>query len=152
MHCAIKRLDHSEGLPFPKAGTEKSAGLDLAAAIGAPITLAPMARALIPTGFCIQLPDGCEGQIRSRSGLSFNNGVVVLNAPGTIDADYTGEIKVLLINFGSEPFVIERGMRIAQLVVARHETITWHAVDDFEEEAQSRSSSGFGSTGLFNHG
>ena len=144
----ILRLPHGEGLPLPSAKSAAAAGHDLAAALPAdqPLVLAPGARALVPTGFAIALPAGCEGQIRPRSGLAAEHGVTVLNAPGTIDADYRGEVMVLLINLGTEPFAITRGLRIAQLVVA-----TVAAVEFVEAEALSptaRGSGGFGSTGV----
>ncbi len=116
----VRRLPHAEGLALPAYQTEHAAGLDLVAAVGeqAPLTLAPGERALVPTGLAIALPAGFEGQVRPRSGLALKHGVTVLNAPGTIDADYRGEVSVVLINHGSEPFVIRRGERIAQLVIA----------------------------------
>ena len=116
----VRRLPHAEGLALPAYQTEHAAGLDLVAAVGeqAPLTLAPGERALVPTGLAIALPAGFEGQVRPRSGLALKHGITVLNAPGTIDADYRGEVSVVLINHGSEPFVIRRGERIAQLVIA----------------------------------
>ena len=144
----IVRLPHAAELNLPQQGTPLSAGLDLSAAISEPLELAPGQRALVPTGFSVALPPGYEGQIRSRSGLSFKNGLVVLNAPGTIDADYRGEIKVLLINFGEETFTIERGMRIAQLVITKLETISWcEVVAHNDIEKLYRNEAGFGSTG-----
>lgn len=119
--------------------------MDLLAAIDAPKTLAPGERALIPLGFCMALPQGLEAQIRSRSGLALKQGVCVLNAPGTIDADYRGEVGVVLINLGQEPFTVTRGMRIAQMVIAKHETVTWSEVDALPET--ERGQGGFGSTG-----
>jgi len=125
-----------------------SAGVDLLAAVkqGEEITLNPMARALIPTGLAMALPDGFEAQIRPRSGLALNHGITCLNSPGTIDADYRGEIKVMLINLGTEPFVITRGMRIAQMVVARYVQVTFLPTDTLP--TTQRGSGGFGSTGL----
>src|SRR4051812_30413233 len=116
----ILRLPHGEGLPLPAAKSAAAAGRDLAAAVpaGEPLLLAPGARALVPTGFAIALPAGFEGQVRPRSGLAVEHGVTVINAPGTIDADYRGEVKVPLINLGATPFPVTRGLRIAQLVVA----------------------------------
>ncbi|OYX81872.1 MAG: deoxyuridine 5'-triphosphate nucleotidohydrolase, partial [Azorhizobium sp. 35-67-5] len=116
----VVRLPHGEGLPLPAYATSASAGLDLSAAVpeGAPLVLAPGARALVPTGLCLELPDGFEGQVRPRSGLALKFGVTVLNAPGTIDADYRGEVQVLLVNHGAEEFTVTRGLRVAQLVVA----------------------------------
>jgi len=142
---ALKALDHAVGLKMPKYETEQSAGMDLSAALEEAIELGSGERALIPTGLSIALPAGYEAQIRPRSGLAAKHGVTVLNTPGTIDADYRGEIKVILINHGQEPFTIERGMRIAQMVIAKHEQIAWDIVDDLEET--ERGAGGFGSTG-----
>jgi dUTP pyrophosphatase len=141
----IQILEHGEGLALPAYATPQSAGMDLLAAIVENVTLAPGARALIPTGIAIALPAGFEAQIRPRSGLAAKNGVTVLNSPGTIDADYRGEIKAILINHGQEPFVIERGMRVAQMVIARHAHATWSVVGNLDETA--RGAGGFGSTG-----
>lgn len=141
------RLEHGAGLPLPSYESEQAAGLDLAAAVpdGTPETLAPGARALIPAGFAMKLPPGFEGQVRPRSGLAFKHGVTVLNSPGTIDADYRGEVKVLLINLGESPFEITRGMRIAQLVV---QPVSHATLVEVEELADSeRGHGGFGSTG-----
>ncbi|MDD9901646.1 MAG: dUTP diphosphatase [Alphaproteobacteria bacterium] len=143
---AISRLPHAEGLNLPRYATELSAGADLEAAVDAPITLTPGERQLIPTGLSIALPPGYEGQIRPRSGLAYKNGVTVLNAPGTLDADYRGELKVLLANLGTEAFTIERGMRIAQLIVAQHAQAAWELVDTLDDTA--RGAGGFGSTGV----
>ena len=144
---AIKRLPHAEGLALPQYETDRSAGMDLRAAVPAddPVTLAPGARALVDTGLQIALPQGFEGQVRPRSGLAMRHGVTVLNSPGTIDSDYRGECKVLLVNHGDEPFTIERGERIAQLVVAAHAHVEWTAQEALEETA--RGTDGFGSTG-----
>ena len=144
---AVRRLPHAQGLPLPSAQTAGSAGCDLIAALPAeaPLTLAPGARALVPTGLVIALPQGFEGQVRPRSGLALRHGVSVLNAPGTIDADYRGELAVLLVNLGDAPFTITRGDRIAQLVVARCERVAW---DETTLEATARGAGGFGSTGL----
>jgi dUTP pyrophosphatase len=144
----VKRLDHAEGLPLLSYTSAGAAGLDLVAAnsLGAAIFLEPMARALVPTGLAIQLPEGYEAQVRPRSGLALRHGVTVLNTPGTIDADYRGEIMVLLVNLGRETFTIERGMRIAQLVVAPVTTVTPFAVEWIDDTG--RSGAGFGSTGL----
>ena len=144
----FRRLPHAAGLPLPSGHSEQSAGLDLAAATpeGEPLTLAPGERVLIPTGFAMELPPGFEGQIRPRSGLALNHGVTVLNAPGTIDSDYRGEMKVLLINHGAEPYPVTRGARIAQLVVSRFEPITPGETDELS--GTSRGDKGFGSTGL----
>ena len=142
---AVKILAHGEGLPLPAYATQGAAGLDLCAACDAPVTLAPGARALIPTGVAIALPQGYEAQLRPRSGLALKHGVTVLNSPGTIDWDYRGELKALLINHGVEPFVIERGMRIAQLVVAPVTHATLRVVEDLDDTA--RGVGGYGSTG-----
>lgn len=145
VRVAITRLPAAETLDLPAYATELAAGMDLAAAIAQNLTLAPSARALIPTGLAIALPGGYEAQIRPRSGLAARNGLTVLNAPGTIDADYRGEIKVILANLGVDPFIIERGMRIAQLVVAPVTRIAWTEVDALPDSV--RGASGFGSTG-----
>ena len=142
----VKRLDHGRDLPLPSYATDGSAGLDLMAAIASDIELAPGARELVPSGVTIALPHGFEAQVRPRSGLALKSGITVLNAPGTIDADYRGEIKVLLINHGTVPFRIERGMRIAQLIVAPVVRIGW--AEDAPFEASARGAGGYGSTGL----
>ena len=142
---AITRLPHAADLQLPAYATAQAAGMDLMAAVDAPLTLAPGQRALVPTGIAIALPAGFEAQVRPRSGLAAKNGVTVLNAPGTIDADYRGEIKAILINHGDQPFVIERGMRVAQMVIARYEQVQWNAVDSLDETP--RGAGGFGSTG-----
>jgi dUTP pyrophosphatase len=143
----ILRLPHGEGLPLPSYQSTLAAGLDLIAAVAAdaPVTLAPGARALIPTGIAIALPPGSEAQVRPRSGLAVKHGLTVLNAPGTIDADYRGEIQVLLVNFGGESVAVTRGMRIAQLVVAPVSRAALREVPSLDET--SRGSGGFGSTG-----
>jgi dUTP pyrophosphatase len=144
----VQRLPHAQGLPLPRYETGGAAGLDLVAANadGAPVVIESLARALVPTGLVLQLPDGFEGQVRPRSGLAFRNGVTVLNAPGTIDADYRGEVQVLLINLGHEPFVVTRGMRIAQLVIA---PVTRAALAEAARlDETERAEGGFGSTGL----
>lgn len=138
-------LEHAVGLQLPRYATAKSAGMDLTAALEEAIEIGSGERALIPTGLSIALPDGFEAQIRPRSGLAVKHGVTVLNSPGTIDADYSGEIKVILINHSKEPFTIERGMRIAQMVVERYETVSWDVVKTLEET--ERGDGGFGSTG-----
>jgi dUTP pyrophosphatase len=142
----VKRLDHGRDLPLPSYATDGSAGLDLMAAIAADLELAPGARELVPSGITIALPHGFEAQVRPRSGLALKAGITVLNAPGTIDADYRGEIKVLLINHGTALFRIERGMRIAQLVIAPVVRIGW--AEDAPFEASARGTGGYGSTGL----
>ena len=141
----LKQLPHGADLPLPDYATAQSAAVDLQAAIEGVQVIAPGKRAMIETGIAIALPAGFEAQVRPRSGLAAKNGVTVLNSPGTIDADYRGEIKVILINHGDVPFEIERGMRIAQLVVAPVTQVAWQAVDDLDETA--RGSGGFGSTG-----
>lgn len=138
-------LEHAVGLQLPTYATEQSAGMDLSAALEEAIELGAGERALIPTGLSIALPSGYEAQIRPRSGLAIKHGVTVLNSPGTIDADYRGEIKVILINHGKEPFTIERGMRIAQMVVEKYETVGWEVVKNLE--TSDRGEGGFGSTG-----
>lgn len=145
LNIGMQVLPHAQNLSLPSYATEQSAGMDLSAAIDSKIELAPGQRVLVPTGIAIALPAGYEAQIRPRSGLAAKNGVTVLNTPGTIDADYRGEIKVILINLGQETFTIERGMRIAQMIVARHERATWDIVDFLDET--KRGSGGFGSTG-----
>jgi dUTP pyrophosphatase len=145
LNIGMQILPNAQNLSLPSYATEQSAGMDLSAAIDGQIQLAPGQRALVPTGIAIALPPGYEAQIRPRSGLAAKNGVTVLNTPGTIDADYRGEIKVILINLGQETFAIERGMRIAQMVVARHERATWDVIDFLDET--KRGSGGFGSTG-----
>ena len=143
----LVRLPHGEGLPLPSYQSEGAAGLDLVAAIpsNTQLVLEPRARDVVPTGLVIELPPGYEGQVRPRSGLALKHGVTVLNAPGTIDSDYRGEVKVLLVNLGTAPFIIERGMRIAQLVVA---PVTQVELSEERSLAESpRGSGGFGSTG-----
>jgi len=143
----VERLPHADGLPLPAYETSGSAGMDLRAAVAedAPVTLAPGARALVPTGLKIALEPGHEAQIRPRSGLALKHGLTCLNTPGTIDSDYRGEVGVILVNLGQAPFVIRRGERIAQLVVARHEQAAMVEVEALEETA--RGAGGFGSTG-----
>jgi len=139
------RLPHAEGLAVPAYQSAGAAGLDLLAAVAAPVTLRPGKRALIPTGLILELPAGFEAQVRPRSGLALKHGVTVLNSPGTVDSDYRGEIKVLLANLGDRPVVIARGERIAQLVVARCERVS--LVEATAATATRRGASGFGSTG-----
>lgn len=131
--------------PLPEYATEYSAGLDLRANIDSPIELKPLERLLIPTGLFIELHKGYEAQIRPRSGLAFKNGITVLNSPGTIDADYRGELKVLLINLSNTSFIINDGERIAQMVIAKHEQINWEVVNIIDET--ERGAGGFGHTG-----
>ena len=143
----VERLAHAEGLPLPAYETSGSAGMDLRAAVAedAPLTLAPGARALVPTGLKIALEAGFEAQVRPRSGLALKHGLTCLNSPGTIDSDYRGEVGVILINHGQEPFVIRRGERIAQMVIARHEQAEMVEAETLDETA--RGAGGFGSTG-----
>jgi len=144
----IQRLAHAADLPLPRYETAGAAGMDLVAANPAdgPVVLPPMQRTLVPTGLVLQLEPGFEAQVRPRSGLAFKHGVTVLNAPGTIDADYRGEVKVLLVNLGSEPFIISRGMRIAQMVIAPVTVV--EPVEVGEVDETDRAAGGFGSTGL----
>jgi len=148
VELCVKRLPHAEGLALPAYQSELAAGLDLLAAVpaGAPVTIAPGRRAAIPTGLCIALPPGTEGQVRPRSGLALRHGVTVLNTPGTIDADYRGEIQVVLINHGEALFTVERGMRIAQLVIAATMQAQICEVASLDETA--RGTGGLGSTGM----
>ncbi len=141
----ILRLPHGADLPLPAYQSAGAAGLDLLAAVDAPVTVPPLGRALVPTGLAVALPPGHEGQVRPRSGLAARHGVTVLNSPGTVDEDYRGEIKVILINLGSEPFVVNRGDRIAQLVVAPVTRAMLREVDTLDETV--RGAGGFGSTG-----
>lgn len=141
----IKRLPGNEDLSLPQQMSSLAAGFDLHAAVEDIVTLEPGERALIPTGFAIAMPEHLEAQIRPRSGLAFKYGITCLNSPGTIDADYRGEIKVLLINHGNEPFVIKRGERIAQIVFQQVPQIEWYEVDELSETI--RGSGGFGHTG-----
>ena len=142
----VQRLPHGAGLPLPEPATELAAGVDLVAAIDDTITLAPGERRIIPTGLAIALPPGYEAQIRARSGLAAKNGITLVNSPGTIDADYRGEIGAILINHGQETFTVERGMRIAQMVVAPVTGFTWNEQEELGETA--RGADGFGSTGV----
>jgi dUTP pyrophosphatase len=143
----VQRLPHGEGLPLPRHETDGAAGLDLLAALPetGPVLLPSLGRALVPTGLVMQLPQRFQAEVRPRSGLALRHGVTVLNAPGTIDADYRGEVQVLLVNLGAEPFTIVRGMRIAQLVVA---PVTRVSLVEGGLEATERAGGGFGSTGL----
>lgn len=142
----VRRLPHGEGLPLPAYASRLAAGADLVAAVATATILKPGERAAIPTGIALALPEGFEAQVRPRSGLALNHGVTVLNAPGTIDADYRGEVKVILANLGSEDFAVERGMRIAQLVLARVEVARWRECATLP--ASERGAGGFGSTGV----
>ena len=147
VRLALRRLPHAQGLPLPSYHSAGAAGLDMAAALAddAPVQIAPGERALLPTGFALEIPPGHEGQVRPRSGLALKRGLTVLNAPGTIDADYRGEVMVLLINLGSEPQEIRRGDRIAQLVI---QPVARAEVEQVDELAPAeRGAGGFGSTG-----
>lgn len=141
----VRRLPHSDGLALPSYATDGAAGMDLLAAVTDPVTIAPGQRALIPTGLAIALPTGHELQIRPRSGLALRHGIVLPNSPGTIDEDYRGELGVIMLNTGDAPFVIERGMRIAQAVLAPVLRATWREVADLD--STTRDTGGFGSTG-----
>ncbi|NBN65619.1 dUTP diphosphatase [Microvirga tunisiensis] len=141
----IQRLTHAADLPLPAYQSADAAGFDLQAAVESDLVLAPGARALVPTGLSMAIPRGFEGQVRPRSGLAAKNGVTVLNTPGTIDADYRGEVKVILINLGHDPFTISRGMRIAQMLIAPVQQAVLVDVDSLE--ATARGAGGFGSTG-----
>jgi dUTP pyrophosphatase len=145
MKIALKRLPHAEGLNLPEYATPLSAGMDLVAAVAAETVIQPGRRALIPTGISIALPAGFEAQVRPRSGLALKHGITLPNSPGTIDADYRGEIGVIMANLGSEPFTVTRGMRIAQMVIAAFTKIEWQETDTLPET--QRGSGGFGSTG-----
>ena len=139
------RIVNKSTLELPAYSTPLSAGMDLRADIDEPITLGSLEKAMLPTGLHIELPDGYEAQVRPRSGLAAKHGITVLNSPGTIDADYRGEIKVILVNLSKEPFVINRGERIAQMVIARYEKIEWEQVCELSDS--ERGEGGFGSTG-----
>lgn len=141
----IKTLPNYEGLPLPTYGTEHAAGMDLYAAIDKPITLQPLQRETIPTGLAMAIPEGYELQIRGRSGMAKKHGIGLVNGIGTIDADYRGEIGMIIVNFSNEPFTVEPGMRIAQCVLNKFEKIQWEQVDSLDETA--RGTGGFGSTG-----
>jgi dUTP pyrophosphatase len=148
LRIAFRRLAHGEGLPIPDYASEGAAGLDLVAALpdGEPLMLHPLARALVPTGLVMAIPPGFEGQVRPRSGLALRHGVTVLNAPGTIDSDYRGEVQVLLINLGDAAVALRRGDRIAQLVICSVEKATLSLGDALDQT--TRGTGGFGSTGL----
>ena len=148
MKIRIQRLAAARDLPLPSPGSPGSAGLDLRAAIpvGGELLLQPGERTLVPTGLVLEIPPGWEGQVRPRSGLALRHGIGVLNAPGTIDSDYRGEVGVILINLGTEPFRIQRGDRIAQLVIAPVQSVEWEEVEALDES--KRGAGGFGSTGL----
>jgi dUTP pyrophosphatase len=146
MKISLTRLPHGAGLPLPAYATEGSAGMDLLAAVEREIVLQPGAIEAIPTGISLSLPANTEAQVRPRSGLALKFGVTVLNAPGTIDSDYRGEVKIILVNHGREPFAIARGAKIAQLVVAEYARVEWHEVDDLDTTLRAKG--GFGSTGM----
>ena len=142
----VNRLPHGRDLELPSQATSASSGVDLVAAIDRPVHLEPGGHALIATGLAIAVPEGFEAQVRPRSGLALKHGITVLNSPGTIDADYRGEVKVILINLGNERFAIERGMRIAQMAIGQVNPVTWQEVDILPDS--TRGGGGFGSTGL----
>ncbi|HLP28561.1 MAG TPA: dUTP diphosphatase [Candidatus Didemnitutus sp.] len=146
MNINLQHLPHAAGLPLPTFASEGAAGMDVCAAVSEPMVLGAGKVVLVPTGVCVAIPRGYEMQVRSRSGLAAKQGVFALNSPGTIDSDYRGEVKVILANFSNEDVIIERGTRIAQLVVARHETVTWNVVETLDDTV--RGEGGFGSTGV----
>lgn len=143
---SVKKLPHLDKLPLPFYATPSSAGMDLSAAIDEDLIIKPLERLLVPTGICIALPQGYEAQIRPRSGLAFKNGITVANAPGTIDADYRGEVCVILINLSNESYTITRGARIAQMVISKYHQVDWNITENLDETL--RGTSGFGSTGV----
>ena len=144
MNMKVKVINRSHH-PLPEYATTASAGLDLRANLDSPVTLQPLGRKLIPTGLYIALPEGCEAQIRPRSGLALKHGISLLNTPGTIDADYRGEIGVILVNISNEPFEVRDGERIAQMVIARYEQVEWEPAESLD--ATERGAGGFGHTG-----
>ena len=146
MKIRIRRLRHGEGLPLPAYATAGAAGMDLLAAVAAPVTIPPGGRALIPTGLALALPPGHELQVRPRSGLALRHGIVLPNSPGTVDEDYRGELQVIVLNAGDAPFTVERGMRIAQAILAPVLHAEWEEVADLDDTP--RSTGGFGSTGV----
>ena len=146
MKLAVMRLPHAADLPLPTYATAGSAGLDLLAAVDSDMEIKPGDRALVPCGIAIALPPGFEAQVRPRSGLALHHGITLLNAPGTVDSDYRGEIKATLVNHGDATFRVTRGMKVAQLIVARHETAEMHEVSELP--ASERGAGGFGSTGM----
>ncbi len=147
MEVKIKKL--SENALLPEYQTEHAAAMDVHACLDAPMTLRPLERAMVPTGLAIEIPVGFEMQVRARSGLSIKHGLALVNGIGTIDADYRGELNILMINLGQEPFVIEPGMRVAQLLLSKYDKISWQVAEILSET--SRSEGGFGSTGFDNH-
>ena len=146
MRVSVQQLAHARGLDLPRHATPGSAGLDLVAANETEIRLEPLGRAAIPCGISLALPEGFEAQVRPRSGLALRHGITVLNAPGTIDSDYRGEVMVILINLGAEPFAVTRGMKIAQLIIAPYERVNLRPVSQLPESR--RGDGGFGSTGI----
>lgn len=140
------KITNNSGHPLPSYATEASAGMDLRAVIDAPMTINPLQRVFIKTGLHIELPVGYEAQVRPRSGLAAKHGITILNSPGTIDADYRGEIAIILVNLSNEPFTLENGERIAQMVIAKHEHALWQETDKLSET--TRGTGGFGSTGI----
>jgi len=146
MRVRVRRLPAARDLPLPSPASPGSAGFDLRAAVEEELVLRPGERALVPTGLVLEIPPGCEGQVRPRSGLALRHGVGILNAPGTIDSDYRGEVGVILVNLGEAPFPVRRGDRIAQLVFARAEPVEWEEADDLA--GSGRGAGGFGSTGV----
>jgi dUTP pyrophosphatase len=145
LRARLRRLPHAADLPLPRAASAGAAGADLAAAVAEPLLLVPGARAAVPTGLVLEIPPGFEGQVRPRSGLALAHGVTVANAPGTIDSDYRGEVAVILVNLGDQPYTVRRGERIAQLVVARVESVEWEEAGELSPS--ERGTGGFGSTG-----
>lgn len=149
-HTLIVRISRVDGatdeIPLPTYATSGSAGMDVCAAVTSDLTIAPGETVLVPTGFRIELPPGHEAQVRPRSGLAAKHGVGILNSPGTIDSDYRGEVKVILTNFGREPYIVRRGDRIAQMVVARYERVSWQQVSALDDT--TRGEGGFGHTGV----
>jgi dUTP pyrophosphatase len=143
---AVTKLSHAKNIDLPAYATQHAAGMDLCAAVEGDVVLLPGERKLIPTGLTIALPEGFEAQVRPRSGLALKNGVTVLNSPGTIDADYRGEVQVILANLGSQAFTVTRGMRVAQMVVAPYSRVEWKETETLPETA--RGTGGFGSTGV----
>ncbi len=146
MRVLVHRLEHAAGLELPAPASAGSAGSDLRAAVSEPLTLAPGERALVPSGLRLEIPAGYEAQVRPRSGLALRHGVTVLNSPGTIDSDYRGEVGVILVNLGAEPFTLRRGERMAQLVFQRVERVEW--LEAFELAESGRGEGGFGSSGV----
>jgi dUTP pyrophosphatase len=146
MKVRVRRLPAARDLPLPSHASPGSAGFDLRAAVDGEVVLRPDERRLVPTGLVLEIPPGWEGQVRPRSGLALRHGIGVVNAPGTIDSDYRGEVGVILINLGADPYILKRGDRIAQLVISRVETVEWEEADSLEESG--RGDGGFGSTGM----